>query len=171
MSRLQSSFEPCKPQLALALFALCYGLGGGVLIFVSLRELSAEAGGIFVIAEQAALVALYLAGAYLLLLYVVLAPYRFRFDATSFSVFTWRGWRTFAWSQVERADLSTFEGTVELVLFLGPVRRVSVPIASFLQPASLFEAIRSRLRVPIAASERQQALLQDRQDGSRHACH
>jgi hypothetical protein len=113
------------------------------------------------LAQTALFIVLYLIGAYLLVVYFVLGPRRFRFYDSFFTVFTWRGTMRFQWSAVRRAALSTYRGNVELALFVGQVRRVSVPLTGFRKAASLLTAIRARVSVPLEASEAQLALVRD----------
>jgi hypothetical protein len=108
------------------------------------------------------LIVLYLIVGYLLLLYVVFGAYRFRFSDVGFRVFSWRGPQTFAWQQIRRAELSCYRYQVELVLFVGRFRRVTVPLTSFGKARSLFDAVRARISVPLVAAPQHLALLEDR---------
>ena len=155
-------FEPSGPLTGLLLFLVAYGLGGGFATWMTYREVVASASFQALGTAQAAfLIVLYVIGAYLLLLYFVLGPQRFRFHNSSFTVFTWRGRMRFQWSAVRRATLSTYRGNVELALFIGRVRRVSVPLTGFRKAASLLTAVRTRVAVPLEASEAQLALVRD----------
>lgn len=155
-------FEPGRPFVGLLLFLGGYGLGAGFATWMACQEVrggaSSPASGLL---QAALLVALYLAGAWILFLHFVLGSRRFRFYDACFTVFTWRGRMRFAWPEVRRATLSTYRGNVELVLFIGAVRRIGVPLDGFRQAASLLAAVRARLAVPLEASQNQLALVRD----------
>ena len=162
-------FEPSGSLIGLLIFLPTYGLGGGLATWMTYRQLMTSASSQALgLAQATLLIVLYLLGAYLLLLYFVLGPRRFRFYDSFFTVFTWRGRMRFPWSAVCRAALSTYRGNVELALFIGRVRRVSVPLTGFRKAASLLTAIRVRITVPLEASEAQLALVRDLADSGAH---
>lgn len=155
-------FAPRHPLPALVLFAVGYGGGAGFATLMLFRELGLHAtSGAAISAEQALLLILHLVIGGFLLLYFVFGAHRFRFFDDSFQVLTWRGRRRFAWADVRRAELGTYRGNVELALVMGPRQVVSLPLGSFRRGASLLAFIRSRVPVPIAATEAQLALIAD----------
>lgn len=156
------NFEPQGARAGLLVFALGYGCGFGFATYMMFRELGMnEADLLPAPAQQALLVAFYLACGYFILLYLILGAYRYRFSDTSFRVFTWRGWQTFTWAQIRRADLNTYKYSVELALVAGPRQVVSLPLTSFRRSASLLAFVRARVPVPIVATPAQLALITD----------
>jgi len=156
------NFDPHGARAGLLVFVLGYVCGFGFATTMMFRELGmTESGVLPAFAQQALLVALFLAGGYLILLYIILGAYRFRFFDMSFQVFTWRGWQTFTWAQVRRADLNTYKYNVELALVAGPRQVISLPLTSFRRSASLLAFVRARVPVPIAATPAQIALIAD----------
>lgn len=156
------TFGPKGALAGLLIFALGYVGGFGFATLMIFRDLGLDGSDALPpSAQQALLVVLYLAGGYLILLYLIFGAYRFRFFDASFEVFTWRGRRRFPWTQVRRAELSTYKASVELALVVGPRQVVSVPLTSFRRSASLLAFVRARVSVPIAATEGQRALITD----------
>jgi hypothetical protein len=155
-------FTPQGAGAGLLVFALGYVCGFGFATVMVLRDLGVAAPGVLpALAQQALLVALYLAGGGLILLYLVFGAYRFRFDDASFRVFTWRGWQAYTWAQIRRADLNTYKSSIELALVAGPRQVISLPLTSFRRSASLLAFVRARVPVPIAATPAQLALITD----------
>lgn len=155
-------FEPKGTRLGVLIFLLGYGGGGGFATFMVYRELATDtAAALPPYLQQALLLALYLAAGYFVLLYLILGAHRYRFFESTFRVFTWRGWREFAWAQVQRAGLTTYRANVELALVVGTRQVVSVPLTSFRRGASLLAFVKARVPVPIVATERQAALIAD----------
>ena len=73
-------FEPSGSLIGLLLFLPTYGLGGGLATWMTYRQLMTSASSQALgLAQAALLIVLYFIGAYLLLLYFVLGPQRFRF--------------------------------------------------------------------------------------------
>lgn len=158
---LARDFRPERPVTGLVLFALLYVLPGLVATRFLVAELlpPAESGREPQVFQFVAILAMWILGAAVVLLYMVFGAQRFRFAKDGFAVFTWRGWQRFAWQQVERAGLSTYKGTVELTLFVGRRRVVSVPLSSFGDARGLLDAIRGWTGLAIVASPAQDVLI------------
>lgn len=149
--------RPRKPVLMLSLFIIFYGLFFGTVVFFGVREKLLEGS----LAEAVVLASAYLLVALFLLFYVVLSPYRFKFNEVGVEVITWRGRQFFPWIQVKSASLSSYKGHIDLILHAGGLTYITIPIKSFERGASLLEGIRLRLRVKVAASKRQLAAIAD----------
>lgn len=158
-------FAPKGTLIGVLIFLLIYGVGGGGLIWLMGRDLVTSASAPAVSVAEVALTAFfYLIVGYFLLLYVVFGPLRFHFYDAFFSVVTWRGKMKFQWSDVRRATLSFADengGSIELALFIGRTRRVSVPLTDFREAGRLLSMIRARISVPLEASREQLALVHD----------
>lgn len=156
-------FKPRNLIVGLGLFAVCFVVGLGLITALLYWELSPERIGTRpAAAQRAALLCLYAVAAYIALLYLVLGAHRFRFYSASFQVFSWRGWRTFSWAEVQGASISTYKANAELALVLGPRRRVSIPLTSFRRSEDLLAFLRSRISVPVVATPEQLKLLAER---------
>jgi len=146
-------FGPRSPALGLVLFACLYVAPGALaaLLVLSEHRHAPEGTG-----EKAVLymvpLGLFCVVGYLVLVYVVFASRRFHFTKGGFRVYSWRGWQSFEWRHVRRAELSSHRGNIELVLFVGPVRRVTVSMNAFAKARTLLQAVGSRLPVPLVAS-------------------
>jgi hypothetical protein len=155
-------FGPQKPILMLSLFILFYGFGlGAAVFFIVVDMISRSPASLANLLEVAFIIGSYLLVALFLLFYVIFSPYRFVFAEDGLQVLTWRGRQFFSWEEVRKASLSSYQGNIDLVLHCGGLRYLTIPLTSFRRSASLFEAVKQKLPVRIAASEQQLRRLQD----------
>lgn len=153
------AFDPgpkTRPWL-IVLVGLLYGPGFGVVtLFVARDQLFGEPTASDVVLAALFVVAYLLVG-FLLAFYLLLNALRFRFDAEGVRVRTLFGHRSLRRDEVTRAYHRTFTdeggGSHRLDLFAGR-RRIGIPLDDYRKRASLVEAIRAALPVPIERDDR-----------------
>ncbi|MCC7173195.1 MAG: hypothetical protein IT459_22290 [Planctomycetes bacterium] len=133
------------------LIATLVGFGTPLVLFsvFVVRDLRSETPHENVLLYGLPMVAAYLLIIVLMLFYGVFGAYRTTLLDEGVRIRTWTGVRMYPWSEAKRAALCRLKYTIQLNVSFGRMRRAVVQLHDYRKARSLYEAVRSRLPLPV----------------------